>query len=317
MATAQREDVRHGRKARMSPSNDTGLLETLQRFWHKSYAGDYTAFILLVVLEVLLKVFDEPFHQLFRLDDPRIQYPHAEVERVPVFWLFFYAGGLPLIIVVVWTLIWRRDVHKAHVSILGLATSVLLTSFLTDVIKDAVGRPRPDLIARCSPDISTPKNELVGVEVCTETIHHVLHDGWRSFPSGHSSFSFAGLGYLSLFFASQTHLMHPRTSLLTVLLCIAPLLGAALIAISRLEDYRHDKEDVTVGAILGLLVAYFTWRRYYPGLLDKHSDEPYSMPTKSGIAGPNDGFQRVRDEEEAYGIDEDGPAGYGARDGPR
>lgn len=62
-----------------------------------------------------------------------------------------------------------------------------------------MGRARPDLIARCKPKEGTPEHELVTYLVCTETDHHTLHDGFRSFPSGHSSFSFAGLGYLSLF----------------------------------------------------------------------------------------------------------------------
>ncbi len=66
-----------------------------------------------------------------------------------------------------------------------------------------VGRPRPDLLARCKPTPGTPTSTLVAIDVCTETDHHTLHDGWRSFPSGHSSFSFAGLGFLSLFFAGQ------------------------------------------------------------------------------------------------------------------
>jgi len=28
--------------------------------------------------------FSDPFHQMFTLDDPRIQHPHAEIERTPV-----------------------------------------------------------------------------------------------------------------------------------------------------------------------------------------------------------------------------------------
>ena len=44
---------------------------------------------------------------------------------------------------------------------------------------------------------------------------------------------------LVLFFAGQTHVFRPRTDLSKALLAIAPLLGAALIAISRCEDYRY------------------------------------------------------------------------------
>lgn len=88
--------------------------------------------------------------------------------------------------------------HQLHVAVLGLSLSLMMTSFFTDLVKNGVGRARPDLIARCKPKDGTPEHELVTWEVCTEQDHHRLHDGWRSFPSGHSSFSFAGLGYLSL-----------------------------------------------------------------------------------------------------------------------
>ena len=90
-------------------------------------------------------------------------------------------------------------------TVLGLAISVVLTTFLTDVVKNAVGRPRPDLIARCKPKEGTPEHKLVNVEVCTETDHHVLHDGWRSFPSGHSSLAFSGLGFLALYVSITPH----------------------------------------------------------------------------------------------------------------
>ena len=101
-------------------------------------------------------------------------------------------------VLVLWSLVLRPDGHKIHVTILGLFISLILTSFLTDVVKNSVGRPRPDLIDRCKPAKGTPEHELVTFTVCTETDHHILHDGWRSFPSGHSSFAFSGLGYLAM-----------------------------------------------------------------------------------------------------------------------
>jgi diacylglycerol diphosphate phosphatase / phosphatidate phosphatase len=190
----------------------------------------------------------------------------------------------------------------------------MLTCFVTDSIKNAVGRPRPDLIERCKPLAGTSERELVSFRVCTEEDHHILHDGWRSFPSGHSSFAFSGLGYLALFFCGQLHVFRPRTDLAKGLFALSPLLGAAMIAISRCEDYRHDVYDVTCGSIIGMAIAHFSYRRYYPGLRHSKCDEPFSSRSKD-----EDEFGKLRDDEEAQrgpddfvlgefeGVDEDRP----------
>ena len=232
-----------------------------------------------------------------------------------------YSTVLPLLTILLWTLArpprhGGPDTHKAHVSVLGLAISVLLTALLTDIIKNFVGRPRPDLLDRCSPAAGTHLDEWVTIDVCTETEQHKLHDGFRSFPSGHSSVSFAGLGWLALFLAAQTHCLRARANLVLVLFCLAPMVGAALIAISRLEDYRHDVGDVMVGGILGSVVTYLNWRRYYPSLLNKWCDEPYEPVEKGGVSG----YQWAgRDEEEMIGLegDEEDGAGRPSRSGSR
>ncbi|KAI1565209.1 DltE, Short-chain dehydrogenase [Pyrenophora tritici-repentis] len=167
----------------------------------------------LVGFRIQIQFLASPFHRMFSLDNLAISYPHATTERVSVPWLFIYAGAVPLGILIAWALLVRPGAHKAHVTLLGWGISMVLTMFITDVIKNAVGRPRPDLIARCKPKPGTPAHTLVTWEVCTETNHHVLHDGWRSFPSGHSSFAFSGLGYLALFIAGQCHVYRPRADL--------------------------------------------------------------------------------------------------------
>ncbi|KAI7325129.1 PAP2-domain-containing protein [Hortaea werneckii] len=301
-------------KARTT-ANESGLLEAVQRFWQKSYVGDYFGFILLLAAYIVIQFDAEPFHRLFRLDDPRIQFPHAEVERVPVFWLFIYAAALPLATLMLWTAIFRPSPHKLHVTLLGLAISILLTSFLTDIFKNAIGRPRPDLLARCDPALDTPVDQLVSIDVCTNTNRHVVQDAWRSFPSGHSSFSFAGLGWMALFFASQTHAIRPRASLATALLSVSPLVGAALVAVSRLEDYRHDVFDVVCGSLLGFAVSYFNWRRYYPCLTSPGCDEPHASPGESGRNSPRGGYARARDEEEGYGTTADRRFSIGEEEG--
>lgn len=215
---------------------------------------------------------------------------------------FVYALFLPLGVLILYNITTQASLHKHEATYLCFVISVVMTSFITDVIKNAVGRPRPDLIARCKPKVGTEANVLVTIDVCTETGHHLLHDGWRSFPSGHSSFSFAGLGFLSLFLAGQLHVFRHEgggRDLSRALVCLAPLLGAALIAISRCEDYRHDVYDVCVGSLIGITIAYWSYRRHWPKLTARNCDEPHPAPgtdTKSG-------WSRVRDAEDGVTTD--------------
>jgi membrane-associated phospholipid phosphatase len=100
---------------------------------------------------------------------------------------------------------------------------LLAAAFLiTNGIKNLFGNPRPDLLARCDPNLRNIArcavrgfpNALEGVNVvsagiCQQTDSSILDDGFRSFPGGHSSFSAAGLVYLSLFIASKLPITIP------------------------------------------------------------------------------------------------------------
>jgi len=284
----------------------TGFVGSIARFWEKTYAPDYVGLALLLTAYILVQFFMEPFHRMFALNNIMIQYPHALVERVSVSWLFVYAGGIPLLTLIIWLAVSRAGLHKFHVTVLAFFISMILTSFITDMIKNAVGRPRPDLISRCIPAKGTPENKLVTFSVCTQENHHILNDGWRSFPSGHSSFAFSGLGFLALFLSGQMHVFRPRTDLGRALLSLVPLLSAALIAITRCEDYRHDVYDVTCGSLLGMGVTYFSYRRYFPRLRSPKCDEPFPSRETSF----NEGFGKIKNDEEAvrgaseFGLDD-------------
>lgn len=231
-----------------------------------------------MTLTLQTKLLITPVHRPFTLDDRRIQNAFADPERVSSFENFVYAGIVPFGLLFVWAAAVRPGFHQAHVTILGFLISVAMSSFLTHVFKNAIGRARPDLIARCMPERGTPANELIDYHVCTQTDLSKLNDGWRSFPSGHSSFAFSGLGYLSFLLAGQLHSMRPRADLARVLITIAPLIGAFMVAASRTADYRHDIYDVTAGSLLGLLMAYFGYRRYYRSLWDPQCHVPYPSP---------------------------------------
>lgn len=95
------------------------------------------------------------------------------------------------------------------------------------------------------------------------------------------------------FFSGQMHVFRPRTDLGRCLLAFVPLLCALLIAISRLDDYRHDVWDVSVGSSLGMLIAWFSYRRYYPALRSPYCDIPYDKGDHAVL----DGFGKLDDEE--------------------
>ncbi|KAH6965615.1 phosphatidic acid phosphatase type 2/haloperoxidase [Fusarium venenatum] len=262
--------------------------------------GPYNTFYkrvpLLTGLQTVL--FVNPFHRMFFINDLQISYPFAVHERVPVFMNFVYALFIPLAVLIAFNIVTRASAAKHEVTYLSFLISIVLTSFITDIIKNAVGRPRPDLLDRCQPAVGTKANTLVTIDVCTREDGHILQEGWRSFPSGHSSFSFAGLGFLSLFLAGQLHVFRYSAGgrdLSRALVCLLPLIGAGLVAISRCEDYRHDVYDVCVGSALGMSIAYWSYRRHWPRLSSQKCDEPYPRP---GI-DTQPGWQRITDDEEA------------------
>ena len=55
-----------------------------------------------------------------------------------------------------------------------------------------------------------------------------------------------------------------------------------MLAISRTCDYHHHWQDVTVGSILGTIMAIFIYLQYYPFITDESCDIPlnHMTPTK-------------------------------------
>lgn len=77
-----------------------------------------------------------------------------------------------------------------------------------------------------------------------------------------------------------------------------------MIAVSRLEDYRHDFYDVSVGSILGVSTAWFSYRRYYPSLQSRRCETPYPNKADTVMAGGRKG--KELDEEARIGVVDDG-----------
>ncbi|KAK9762865.1 hypothetical protein K7432_010982 [Basidiobolus ranarum] len=246
-----------------------------------SYLKDW---IVVIVLTVGFFLIDKipPFHRDFSLQNKSISYPFKEKEIVPIWLGAIFAFVVPLVVLVFIALAIKRSPYDCHNALLGLCLSLSLALMFTDVLKITVGRQRPDFIARCQVRYENgqpPQDPLLGLSttsICTQTDEYIFKDGIKSFPSAHTSLGFGGLGFLSLYLAGKLHLFDERGHTYKSFLVALPLIGALLIGISRICDYRHHWSDVFIGAIIGLSTATFSYRQYYPSLGINRCDKPFS-----------------------------------------
>lgn len=202
-----------------------------------SYVFDWIIIILAAVVGGVFSIIT-PNKRPFSLVDPDISFPYVTKEKISTATLTLCGLVAPVVIIFLITiflvpgptvpkstpkgLIWRRKLWELHTGWLGLGLSLAAAFLITDGMKNLFGKPRPDLLSRCNPDLANVAKYAVGgfsntqegfvlvaASICQNTDKSTLEDGFRSFPSGHSSFSAAGLIYLSLFIASKLAITIP------------------------------------------------------------------------------------------------------------
>lgn len=242
--------------------------------------------VVLLLLWITSKI--QPFERQFRLDDDTISHPYKEKETLSNSLLIVSTVGIPALIITIYHLFKRDFKFSFHQSIIGLSVSVSLTVLISLILKTLIGRFRPDFLSRCQVDFSKveeiyktynissqinygPRN-LYNTSICSNPNKSIVAEGRRSFPSGHSSFSFSTLTYTSLFLAGKFHLFDGNYILWKLLIVIIPNILAMLVAITRLIDYRHHWQDVVVGSLLGIMFSFISYFYYFPSL---NSPEPY------------------------------------------
>lgn len=228
----------------------------------RGHIHDWVILLLLVGIDIALNVID-PFYRFVgkdMMDD--LKYPFKE-NTIPVWAVPIYAVLFPIVI---FSVIYfrRRDVYDLHHAVLGILYAVLITGVITDAIKDAVGRPRPNFFWRCFPDGKEVYNPSRHGDVLCHGNKADIKEGHKSFPSGHSSWSFAGLGFLAWYLAGKIQAFDRKGHIARLCLVLAPLLGAVLVAISRVDDYWHHWQDVLAGGLIGLVVASFCYLQFFP-----------------------------------------------------
>ncbi|CAK7235988.1 hypothetical protein SBRCBS47491_009482 [Sporothrix bragantina] len=197
-----------------------------------SYVADWAVLIVVAIVGYIVGNIT-PNHRPFSLDNTDISFPFTVYETVTTSTLILASVLAPAVITafvclvfvpggtvpcdVPRSLVWRRKLWEFHAAWLGLAFSVAIAWFVMSGMKNLFGKPRPDLLARCQPDLdniaqyvvggiatmSGGSGQLVSSKICQTTGTANLDEGFRSFPSGHATISAAGLLYLTLVLASK------------------------------------------------------------------------------------------------------------------
>lgn len=160
-----------------------------------------------------------PNHHPFSLADPTISFPYTENETVTTKTLVLVSIFAPAVLILlgVWAIVpgtaapagarpstsqvLRRKFWEWNAGWMGLAVALAGVWMSTQGLKDLIGKPRPDLLARCDPDVSKVADYVVGGlgsslrgapvlvtwDICRVKSSRVKIDGFSSFPSGHAS----------------------------------------------------------------------------------------------------------------------------------
>ncbi|KAJ3455599.1 hypothetical protein MRS44_017081 [Fusarium solani] len=292
-----------------------------------SYALDWLALIVVAAIAALLGRI-EPNKRPFSLVDPDISFPFTAHETVPPYLLLTLSAVIPICVIAIVSLVfvpgptvpkdtpkalvWKRKLWELHVGWLGLALALISAWFFTEGMKNMYGKPRPDLLSRCEPDVEDAQKYVVGgyagesingqlfsADICQQKDSHKLNDGFRSYPSGHSSFSAAGLIYTSLFLASKfavtipfvvpasvsagstTHAAFPSrmhsevdhysvfaspsrcAPIYLLVITLMPFCVAVFVASSRWFDFRHHGFDILFGFLMGTITSIYAFRYYH------------------------------------------------------
>ncbi|KAI5239434.1 acid phosphatase/Vanadium-dependent haloperoxidase [Aureobasidium subglaciale] len=262
----------------------------------------------------------KPYHRPFSLLDLAISFPYVDHDEVSTVTLVVVSLIVPAVIIAIVTALfvpafsrssirdqryWKRKLWEFNSGWMGLGLSFALAFFITTGIKNLIGKPRPDLLARCQPDLNdiaahvvggygqdiSQRWTLVSSSICTQTDQKRLDEGFRSFLSGHSSMSWSGLLYLSLWLASKFNMLIPYLGhgapprrndedetdqeprdraaappVFGAIIVLIPICVAFFICSTRYVDFKHQGIDIFSGSVLGIITAWIGFRWYHGSL---------------------------------------------------
>jgi diacylglycerol diphosphate phosphatase/phosphatidate phosphatase len=271
------------------------------RFLSYAKSGDLFEMVAWVVFMAILSGLPRLTASVWRRDIPyqesaagdvllELMFDNELVDETVNNQLLIILGVLvPLSLQVILCLTCGDSWHDVHRGICAFSTAIGLSTFIVEFAKHYVGYLRPNFYAKCGFDYGTMQ--------CDPDTDTDSFTGRKSFMSGHSSMSFAGLTLLSLYmqrlfgvgsgtkravviggtgadstgneggtvflrYISLSPSVQRRKRVLSVL-CLIPMFLAVFIAASRVRDNYHHPADVVGGSIVGASAAIWTMEIWF------------------------------------------------------
>lgn len=175
-----------------------------------------------------------------------------------------------------------RSFWDANNGILGVLYSLIIGTLFQVIIKQLIGGFRPFFLQVCQPDISRAATHngtglngvgfhhvMYTVDVCTNPDKSALKTAMTSFPSGHATSAFAGYVFLFLWMNAKLKVWaNHRASFYWLALLFTPLLGATLMACALSVNQAHNWYDILVGALIGTVASFASYRCLYAAVWD-------------------------------------------------
>lgn len=239
-----------------------------------TYIFEWVFHIFFITICTLWRRFGQPRIQDFSLNDPQISKRHYQNNQTafPVAVLFLSSIILPLFLSVATTYFNQQVYSKKqlywnlHVSCLSTLTANSLQVFVVSILKNLVGKPRPDFISRCMPDynilLPTP-SRTADVSICRNNARgRILQQGFQSYPSGHAAVVSTNFMMLFVLLAKNLKVFKSRDSISAFVYGV-PIFMILLVNSTSVSDHRHFMGDVIAGDVIGLASSVASLGLYY------------------------------------------------------
>lgn len=248
--------------------------------------------------------FTNPFQRGFYCNDETIRYPHKE-STISAGLCYLSGVGINVLLIILieyenlrkeqkhslggdagdqifpWKTYGKRCYYRFIVWIFGAIASELLT----DIAKISCGRLRPHFITVCKPSVHAQNGSYIDLDdfclndgskltyitdyTCTGPSKKI-RDTRMSFMSGHSSFSAYSAAFAVIYIQSAVDVFKFGLSKHALQVFLAS--AAFYTGLSRISDYKHHWQDVTVGFLQGATVATLVSLTLRPAYLKSQLD---------------------------------------------